>query len=157
LYLLGEIMAIPWLALAVAGGSAYQGYEARKARKDAERQQSQALAQQQADSMAMRNELARQTAEYAKQGASLEQQAQMARQQFEAQQLQYQESRLSMEQKSKEVQAAADEERRKAAAAEASALKARTRGGRRALLSQERLTPELGITSAQLSPGMELS
>jgi hypothetical protein len=61
-----------------------------------------------------------------------------------------------MEKKSKEVQAAADEERRKAAASEASALKARTRGGRRALLSQERLTPELGITSAEFSPGMRL-
>jgi hypothetical protein len=54
------------------------------------------------------------------------------------------------------VQAAADEERRKAAASEASALKARTRGGRRALLSQERLTPELGVTSAELSSGMRL-
>jgi hypothetical protein len=61
-----------------------------------------------------------------------------------------------MEKKSKEVQAAADEERRKAAQSEASALKARTRGGRRALLSQERLTPELGITAAEFSPGMRL-
>ena len=61
-----------------------------------------------------------------------------------------------MEKKSKEVQAAADEERRKAAASEASALKARTRGGRRALLSQERLTPELGITAAEFSSGMRL-
>ena len=149
-------MAIPWVALAVLGGSVYQGIEARNARKSAERQQTRELAQQQADAMAMRNELSRQTAEYAKQGASLEQQAQMARQQFESQQLQYQENKLSMEQKSKEVQAAADEERRKAAASEASALRARTRGGRRALLSQERLTPELGINSAQLSPGMGL-
>jgi hypothetical protein len=61
-----------------------------------------------------------------------------------------------MEKKAKEVQAAADEERRKAAQSEASALTARTRGGRRALLSQERLTPELGITSAEFSRGMRL-
>jgi hypothetical protein len=61
-----------------------------------------------------------------------------------------------MENKAREVQAAADEERRKAAAAEASALKARTRGGRRSLLSQERLTPELGVTGPQLGTGMML-
>lgn len=149
-------MAIPWLALAVAGGAAAQTYEARKARKNAERQQALALKQQESDALAMRNEIARQTAEFAKQGASLEQQAETARQQFEEQQLQYKENKLLMEQKSKEVQAAVDEERRKAAASEASALRARTRGGRRSLLSQERLTPELGVTSAQLAPGMGL-
>jgi hypothetical protein len=145
-----------WIAGSILAGSAYQANEARKARKDAELQQQQALQQQAKDSAAMRLELGRQTAEYAKQGASLEQQAQMAREQFQAQQLQYQENKLEMEKKSKEVQAAADEERRKAAASEASALKARTRGGRRALLSQERLTPELGVTSAELSSGMRL-
>ena len=61
-----------------------------------------------------------------------------------------------MERKAQEVQAAADEERRKAAQSEASALRARTRGGRRSLLSQERLTPELGVTGSQLGTGMML-
>ncbi len=149
-------MANPLIALAILAGSAYQGYEANKARRSAERQQAEALWQQAADAAAMRLEMSRQTAEYAKQGASLEQQAQTAREQFQKQQLQYQENKLEMEKKSKEVQEAADEERRKAATSEASALKARTRGGRRALLSQERLTPELGITSAEFSPGMRL-
>jgi hypothetical protein len=54
------------------------------------------------------------------------------------------------------VQAAADEERRKAAQQEASALRARTRGGRRSLLSQERMTPELGVEQAMLGSGMRM-
>jgi len=54
------------------------------------------------------------------------------------------------------VQAAADEERRKAAASEASALRARTRGGRRSLLSQERMTPELGVEATTLGSGMRI-
>ena len=61
-----------------------------------------------------------------------------------------------MEKKAKEVQAAADEERRKAAASEASALKARTRGGRRSLLSGERMDAELGIATDLSGGGMRL-
>ena len=104
----------------------------------------------------MREQLSAQTQAYQQQAASLQQQAEVAKQQFSQSQLQYQENKLAMEKQARTVQEAADEERRKAAAADASALKARTRGGRRSLLSQERLTPELGITSDQLSPGMTL-
>jgi hypothetical protein len=75
----------------------------------------------------------------------MQQQAQTARQAFDAQQVQYAENKLAMDQKAKEVQAAADEERRKAAAQEASFVKARTRGGRRSLLSAERMDAELGL------------
>jgi ribosomal protein S5 len=58
--------------------------------------------------------------------------------------------------KAKEVQDAADEERRKAAAAEASALRARTRGGRRSLLSGERMDAELGVSMDLGSAGMRI-
>lgn len=149
-------MAFPLALAIIAGATAYSAYEGRKARIDAEKMQKRALQQQTADAEAMRTEVAKQTAEYAKQSTSLQQQSDIARQQFDAAQLQYKENKLAMEQKSKEVQALADEERRKAAASEASALKARTRGGRRALLSQERMTPELGVESVALSPGMRL-
>jgi hypothetical protein len=118
--------------------------------------QAQQLAQQERDAAAMREEISRQTAAYGQQSASLQQQAETARQAFQASQLQYQENKLAMENKAKEVQAAADQERRKAAAAEASALKARTRGGRRSLLSQERLTPELGVASPMLGQEMRV-
>lgn len=147
---------MPWIALAIIGTSMYQAGEARKSRRSAESNQEKALLQQQADAELMRSELAKQTAEYAKQGASLEQQAQTAKQQFEQSQLNYQTNKLEMEKKAKEVQAAADEERRKAAAAEASALKARTRGGRRSLLAGERMDAELGIPVDLSGGGMRL-
>lgn len=141
---------MPWIAGAVLLGSFYQAEEARRARDSAAENQRRALLQQQSDAEAMRTEMARQTAEYAKQGASMQQQADTARMAFEQSRMQYAENKLAMEAKAKEVQAAADEERRKAAAAEASALKARTRGGKRSLLSGARMDAELGVTPMQL-------
>jgi len=141
---------------AILLGSAYSASEARKSREQAERDQQTALLQQSSDQAAMRAELSRQTAEYAKQGASLEQQANTAREQFQASQTNYAANKLEMENKAKEVQAAADEERKKAAAAEASALKARTRGGRRSLLSAERMDAELGVPIDLGSSGMRI-
>jgi membrane protein involved in colicin uptake len=145
-----------WISGAVLVGAAYNAQQAKSMRKDAERQQSLALQQQQAQSEAMRLEVQKQTDVYRQQGASLQQQADIARQSFEAQQLQYSENKLAMESKAREVQAAADEERRKAAAAEASALKARTRGGKRSLLSGERMDAELGLGMDLNSSGMRL-
>jgi len=145
-----------YIAAAIIGSSLYSANEARKSRSQAEADQRAMLAQQASDQAAMRLELGRQTAEYAKQGASLEEQAQTARQSFEQSQLNYKTNKLEMDRQSKEVQAAADEERRKAAAAEASALKARTRGGRRSLLSGERMDAELGMSMDLNNPGMRL-
>lgn len=141
-------------AILVVGG--YQASEARKSRKDAEKQQKALLAQQIQDSNAMRGQVAAQTAQMARQGSSMEQQAQTAREQFETQKMQYGENKLAMEKQAKEVQAAADEERRKAAAYEASTLKARTRGGRRSLLSNERMDAELGLGMNLGSPGTRI-
>jgi single-stranded DNA-binding protein len=134
-----------WIAGSILVVGGYQASEARKSRKDAERQQRELLAQQIKDSDAMRGQISAQTAQMARQGSSMEQQAQTAREQFETQKSQYSENKLAMEKQAKEVQAAADEERRKAAAYEASTLKARTRGGRRSLLSSERIDAELGL------------
>jgi hypothetical protein len=145
-----------WIAASILLSTAYSANEARKSRKQAEDDQRTMLAQQASDQAAMRLELGRQTAEYAKQGASLEQQANTAREQFATSQQNYQTNKLEMENKAKEVQAAADEERRKAAAAEASALRARTRGGRRSLLSGERMDAELGMGMDLGSAGMRI-
>jgi hypothetical protein len=141
---------------AIVLSTAYNANEARKSRQQAENDQRTMLAQQASDQAAMRLELSKQTAEYAKQGASLEQQAQIAREQFATSQQNYQTNKLEMERKAKEVQDAADEERRKAAAAEASALRARTRGGRRSLLSGERMDAELGLGMDLGSAGMRI-
>jgi hypothetical protein len=145
-----------WIAGAILLSSGYTANEARKSRQQAERDQRTMLAQQASDQAAMRLELGKQTAEYAKQGASLEQQANIAREQFATSQQNYQTNKLEMERKAKEVQDAADEERRKAAAAEASALRARTRGGRRSLLSGERMDAELGLGMDLGSAGMRI-
>jgi hypothetical protein len=143
-----------WTAAAIVGTGLYTSNEARNARLSAEKEQRKALAAQEVQAAAMRGEVAKQTAEFSKQSASLEQQANLAREQFAASQTQYAENKLAMDAKAKQVQDAADEERRKSAAQEASALKARTRGGRRSLLSQERINPELGISAGQLGTGM---
>ena len=148
-------MAI-YIASAILLSSVYTASEARKSRQQAENDQRTMLAQQASDQAAMRLELGKQTAEYAKQGASLEQQANIAREQFATSQQNYQTNKLEMERKAKEVQDAADEERRKAAAAEASALRARTRGGRRSLLSGERMDAELGLGMDLGSAGMRI-
>lgn len=139
-----------WIAAALLATAASQAIEGRKARRQASAQQIEQLQQQAADAEKMREAVAAQTAAYAKTGASLEEQARVARQAFEASQAQYQENKIAMQRQAADVQKAAEEERRKAAAAESTALRARTRGGRRSLLSQERLTPELGVTSPML-------
>jgi type IV secretory pathway VirB10-like protein len=143
------------ISAAIFLGSAAMANEARKARKSASESQVQQLKKQAEDAELMRQAIDAQTAAYAKTGASLEQQADIAKRSFEASQAQYAENKLMMERQAEEVRKATDEERRKAAQSEATALRARTRGGRRALLSQERTTPELGITSPMLgSQGM---
>ena len=136
---------MPWIAAAVFASGVYTSVQARKSRNEAAAQQQRALEQQAADAANMREQIARQTEAYNAQATSLQQQAETARQQFELSSQTYKDNKLAMENKAKEVQAAADEERRKAAASQASALRARTRGGRRSLLSGERMDAELGL------------
>lgn len=156
------------VALAILAGAAYTANEARKSRVQAEQQQKQALAQQQADAEAMRTRIAEQSAVFGRQAGALEEQAKIAKDQlataqsalsqnvksYETGLSQYQQARLEMEKKAQEAQAAIDEQRRKAAEQEATQLRARTRGGRRMLLSQERLNPELGLSSETLGTGL---
>lgn len=157
-----------WVAGAIVLSTLYTANQASKARRDAEQQQQQLLAQQKSDAEAMRTKLSEQSAIYGRQAGALEEQARIAKDQLSTAQAalsqnvrsyetglsQYQQARTEMEQKSKETQRAIDEERRKAAEQQATQLRARTRGGRRALLSQERLMPELGVNSESLGSGM---
>ncbi len=158
---------MPFIALAIVAGAAYTASEARKARKDAELQQQLALQQQSSDAEKMRARIAEQSKIYGRQAGALEEQAKIAKGQlataqealslnvksYETGLSQYETARLEMEKRAQETQAAIDEQRRKAAQIEATQLYARTRGGRRMLLSQERLSPELGIESPSLKPG----
>ncbi len=139
---------MPWIAAAIIASGVYQGAQARKSRSEAAAQQQQALAQQASDAAKLREQISRQTEAYNAQATSLQQQAETARQQFDLSAQTYRDNKLAMENRAKEIQSAADEERRKAAASEASALRARTRGGRRSLLSGERMDAELGVGMA---------
>jgi hypothetical protein len=150
------IMAFPWIAAAILAGSAYQAYQGRRAAGQAREQQTTALAQQAADQAAMRAQMAEQTRIFSQQASSLEAQARTAREQFDTAQLQYAENKSEMDRRAREIQATAEEERRKAAASESSALRARTRGGRRSLLSSVRPDAELGIESPMIGVGTRM-
>jgi len=73
--------------------------------------------------------------------------AERAKAQLFLQQQQYAEQKLAMEQQAADQRKALEEERRKIAQRESSQLTARRRSGRRALLSQARLTPETGLAA----------
>lgn len=117
---------------------------ATKAADEARAQQDQALQQARADAAAMQEQVARQT-------AAQEQAAQAAREQLAAQQRQYEEEKASMAKKAAELAAKQEADRRDMAERESARLKARIRGGRRMLLSDARLTPELGVLGGQAS------
>lgn len=72
--------------------------------------------------------------------------AEAARATLLQQQEQFAEQKAMMEKQAKDQAAALDAERRKIAERESSQMTARRRSGRRALLSEARLTPETGIT-----------
>jgi hypothetical protein len=71
--------------------------------------------------------------------------AEAAKVQLAQQQKQYQEQKISMEKAAADQAAELEAERRKIAQRESSQMTARRRSGRRALLSDTRLTPETGL------------
>ena len=77
--------------------------------------------------------------------AQQSQAAEAAKLQLAEQQKQYQEQKISMEKAAADQAAALEAERRKIAQRESSQMTARRRSGRRALLSETRLTPETGL------------
>ncbi len=132
--------------------------EAQKAREltmqqlsESRASQSAALEQQRTDAAA-RLEQARLSAEQQRQlltNLSAQQlaAADAAKATLAQQQQQYAEQKTAMERQAADQAAALDAERRKIAERESSQMAARRRAGRRALLSDTRLNPELGITA----------
>jgi hypothetical protein len=128
-----------WISAAVLAGSIYQTTEARKSAKEAraaaeretaitERQTQQQIEIQQQQAGIAKERLAAETAKYAEQKGAMEAEA----------------TRIAKE---------LEDERRRMGQEESSKMRARIRGGRRALLSEQRLNPELGM----LGTGMELA
>lgn len=138
--------AIPWVVKAlpyIQTAAAVKGvYDANKARNDAKAAQAQNIAQAQAQSAAMEAQMAEQT-------KAQQETAAAAKAKLEAEQAKYAEEKATADKTATELAAKADEERRKAGERSASAIRARTRGGRRALLSEARLNPEVGILGTQ--------
>jgi outer membrane lipoprotein SlyB len=123
--------------------------EAQKARE----LQSSALEQQKADAAARLEQTKLSAEQQAKLMQDLTAQqrsaADLAQAQLAQQQKQYEEQKLTMEKQAAEQAAALEEERRKVAQRESAQMTARRRSGRRSLLSEARLNPELGITQEE--------
>lgn len=123
--------------------------EAQKARD----LQSAALEQQKADAAARLEQTKLSAEQQAKLMQDLTAQqksaADLAQAQLAQQQKQYEEQKLTMEKQAADQAAALEEERRKIAQRESAQMTARRRSGRRSLLSEARLNPELGITQEE--------
>ena len=128
-----------WIAAATLAGSAYQADRARKSAKEArlaaereaavtERQTQQQIELQQQQAGIAKERLAAETAKYAEQKGAMEAEA----------------TRIAKE---------LEDERRRMGQEESSKMRARIRGGQRALLSEQRLNPEMGLLGA----GTEMS
>lgn len=130
---------MPWIALAIIGGSAYQANQQRKAAQDA------------------KNESARQAAAASKAAeeslAVQRQQAAIAQERLATEVAANSENRARLETQAKQMASDLEAQQRQYAEAEAQRLKAARRGGRRSLISDQRLNPELGLGQDQTDLG----
>lgn len=124
---------MPWLALAVLGGSVYQANEQRKAARSARnlaKAEAAQTYQTQQQQLAVQRE-----------------QAGIARERLDYEMQKSREDRAKLDAEAKKIADELEAEQRKMAKEESSRMSALRRGGRRSLLSQERLNPELGLTA----------
>lgn len=131
---------MPFIALAVLGGTIYQAQQQRnaatQARDQASRQNAQAAAQ-------MEQQISAQKA-----------QADVARATLDNSIAQSAGQKAKLEMEAKAASDSMDAERRKLGEAEAARLKSLRRSGSRSLLSDSRLNPELGLTNQNDMLGM---
>lgn len=137
-------------ARAQAAAEAQKARDAAAAQAQAARDQQQAALDQQKSDASARLEQTRLSAEQQKQmldnlTTQQAQAAEAARAQLAQQQAQYNEQKAAAEKAAADQAKAIEEERRRTAQRESAAMSARRRSGRRALLSEARLTPETGL------------
>jgi predicted nucleic acid-binding Zn-ribbon protein len=125
-------MNMPWISLAILGGSIYSADVARKESKKA-----RAQAEQQS---AAASEMA------GKQLSIQQEQARTARERLDFEISRSASDRARLETETKKMAEDLEAQQRKLAQEESARMSAARRGGRRSLLSQERLTPELGVS-----------
>ena len=135
--------ALPFIATAAAVKTAV---DADKARKQATRFQGEQNRIAQENAAEMQRRMDEQTA--AQQAA-----AETARQRLEAEQARYAEDKAKMEAEAKQRATDLETQRREMAERESGRIRARVRGGRRALLSDARLNPEVGVLGSTSSMG----
>jgi len=123
-----------WIASAVLAGSVYQADKARQAANEARRmaQTEAAAAQKSADAQLLEQQ----------------KQTSIAKERLSAETARYAEQKGAMEAEAARVAKDLEDERRRMGQEESSKMRARARGGQRALLSSQRLTPELGMLGA---------
>ena len=128
-----------WIASAVLAGSVYQADKARQAANEARRmaQTEAAAAQKSADAQLLEQQ----------------KQTSIAKERLSAETARYAEQKGAMEAEAARVAKDLEDERRRMGQEESSKMRARLRGGRRALLSEERLAPEMGVLGAGVSYG----
>lgn len=133
---------MPWLAFAVFAGSAYQANQQRKAadsaRADAARESTKA-AQMAEQQLAVQRE-----------------QASIARERLNAEVGKNAEERARLDTQAKKMADDLEAQQREYAEQESQRLKIARRGGRRSLLSDQRLNSELGIGGADNQLGIGL-
>lgn len=128
-----------WIAAAVLGGSFYQAEQASKAAKKAR------------DASAA--EARKASAQMQEQISAQQEQAKVARERLSAETAKYAEQKASLEAEAKATASTLEAERRKLGEEESSKLRARVRSGRRALLSDVRINPEMGLLGADTTLG----
>ena len=128
-----------WIAAAILAGSTYQANEARKSARKAREVATQEAAAAQTAADAQLLEQQKQTS--------------IAKERLSAETARYAEQKSAMEKEAVRIAGQLEEERRMMGQEESSKMRARIRGGRRALLSEERLNPEMGVLGSGVSYG----
>ena len=120
------------------GSAAQMAYEGARAVETAQTAQAQNIAQAQEQAAQVQAQMQEQTK--AQQAA-----AETAKARLQAEQAKYAEEKATADKVAADLAAKVEEERRISGQKASAAMRARTRGGRRALLSEARLNPEVGV------------
>lgn len=144
---------LPYIATFAAVKTAY---DANKAQKEAKAMAATAQAQQQEQSRIAQENASAMQAQMEAQTRAQQAAADAARQRLEAEQNRYAEEKATMEAEAKKRAQEIEAQRRDMAEREAGRIRARVRGGRRMLLSDARLNPEVGMLGGQTNLGAQV-
>lgn len=134
-------------AAIVAGASVASAVVSYDAAQDAKYQSKVARQEAEARNAAAQAELQRQTEAQQRQAEVAAQRLEQEKAAYEAQNARYEQEKAKLESETAARTAELEAQRRSVAEKESARMKAARRGGTRSLLSEARLSPELGLTS----------